>query len=166
MAARLRSFRKDRAGIVGFVMPGGAVYGVTEEILADSVKFARGVLITGNHIRSGRLYNSIGYYKPKTVGTSKVEGQVHANARHALWVEDGTQPWFNSKKMVIPRNRQAGSISGTFLLKTQGKSAVFFAYSRQGQKGVHYLEKGLNAAIREFRTFSPRISVPRPVRGL
>ena len=142
------------ANIHAMHMPGGEVYNMIDRVGIAAAELAR----LNVNSRTGKLRNSIRHNRPNQTGGFTLAGMVYANARHALWVHEGTGTIFpkNGRYLTVPS--EAGSASGAQLRsayigaggrKTHGAGAkpYFLAREISGQDANPYLRNGLRTAM-------------------
>lgn len=161
MAKKVVYYRVHEHAIQTYIQPAGEVTRLVNKVLDDARDNARKLV----GVRTGRLRDNIKVRRrANQVDFSTVSGGVGANIGHAWWVEKGTpDPIYaktvnarGKKQMKVPKNfsTMRGSDYGP------SSSLVFFTGSVRGQKGQHYLERGLRAAMREQTTLAMHVSVP------
>ena len=157
MAKKVVYYRVHEHAIQTYIQPAGEVTRLVNKVLDDARDNARKLV----GVRTGRLRNNIKVSRrANQVDFSTVSGGVGANIGHAWWVEKGTSDPIRAKhhdKMKVPMFRWSpvrGSDYGP------NSPFVFFTETVRGQKGQHYLERGLRAAMREQTTLAMHVSVP------
>ena len=161
MAKKVVYYRVHEHAIQTYIQPAGEVTRLINRVLDDARDNAKKLV----GVRTGRLRNNIKVRRrANQTDFSTVSGGVGANIGHAWWVEKGTSTPIHAKtvnakgkkQMKVPKNSSAirGSDYG------HNSPLVFFTESVRGQKGQHYLERGLRAAMRQQTTLAMHVSVP------
>jgi hypothetical protein len=115
-------------------------------------------LITAGGVKTGDLLTSLGHSTTPLPGR-KVNTQVRAGARHALWYHDGTRPHeiHSRHTIVVERNGKLFARLGVMRFfwdriasfNTQGGDFVFFSrVSHPGWKGNPFLANALRTVMR------------------
>lgn len=110
------------------------------EMINEVTRYARRHAKVRGPMRSGKLIRSVNINRSKANGYLKQQGVLYANARHALWVHEGTKGPIKSKSgkaMPIPK-RKYGSKPPTIL-----KQSV------RGQKANPFLSQAIAAGLRK-----------------
>lgn len=114
-------------------------------MLNDVSKRAHGFAKASAPVRSGKLKRSIMWNRAKTDGYLQLQGILLANARHALWVHDGTQGPIRAKGgggLRVPQNRKSAR-KGSEL----PNSAVLYKASVRGQKANPFLGRSITKSL-------------------
>lgn len=129
--------------VQSFIEAGGDV----DELLVRIAKLTRDgaedILLFGGHVRTGDLYRSLQWNRPKRTGVFTAKALVTAKMRYATWVHEGTMPSVTNggKFMKVPDAR--GVARGAEL----PKGAYSLRKVVKGQPAVKYLDRALDAAV-------------------
>ena len=158
------NFRIHEVAVQSFNLPGQPV----NDLIWDVSRNARDIAKAEAPKRTGKLARSIRANRPKPTGLLRLAGYVGANAKHAVWVHDGTGRIFAKRgKLSVPRHRQhAPNFSGGDLRKQWraekgwrggGKPPYFLTMSVRGQKPQPYLQNAIGKAM----AMEPRLTATR-----
>lgn len=144
--ARPVQFRIHNAAIASFMDPGDAV----DDLVWDTLKTTRDLAILYAPMRTGTLKRSIRANRPHRTGLFTNSGIVYSNARHALWVHDGTPRIYPRGRWLTVPNRP-GHVSGAALRHGGPKSGpgrmYFLTHSVRGQRPQPFLADALHVAM-------------------
>lgn len=147
--------RIHEAAVASYIMPGGEVSDLLNEVGRMTQTFARGHVKS----RSGALAGNIRMNYARPTSNLTANSMVYANIRHALWVHEGTGKdsggfiYPNGKYLTLPKDL-GGSIRGGALYAARtprGPKTYFFAKKVRGQAANPYLAKGLKDAMALIR---------------
>lgn len=126
--------------------PGEPVY----ELVWDALKTTRDLAILYAPSRTGTLRRSIRANRPHKTGIFTNSGTVYANARHALWVHEGTSRIYPHGRWLTVPNRKS-HVSGATLRAAGPQSGpgrqYFLTHSVRGQRAQPFLADALHTAI-------------------
>lgn len=147
--------RVHEAAVSSYIMPGGEVSDLVNEVARNAQAFAKGYV----NSRTGRLVSNIRMNYARPTSPLTTSSMVYANIKHAIWVHEGTGLtsggfiYPNGKYLVLPKDL-GGSVSGGDLYRSRtrnGPKLYFFAKKVRGQAANPYLAKGLRDAMRLIR---------------
>ena len=145
-----------------YIQQGGEVH----DVLTRVVRNTRFLSMQEAPARSGRLKRSFQSKHPTTTGPYSAAGRVSNNARHALWVHEGTGPITSEKHMLVPMNpaafqaSAASSGAGQELFikwaaggKKRDERNFFRLMQVSGQSANPFMRRGLRRALDAERLF-------------
>lgn len=119
MAAPVR-YRIIERNVQRLAAPGGPMGDMINDVTRTAMRIAK---TSTAPVRSGKLRRGININYAKPNGYLQLQGVLYANARHALWVHEGTKGPIRSKsgkRMPVPRRGGGGRL---FLSKVRGQRA-------------------------------------------
>lgn len=94
------------SAVQSFIRDGGEVSDLLNDVVQGAQTSARAYLSAGRHVRSKRLWNSVQWNRTKLEGPLQGYSRLYSNARHTLYVHEGTS-YISHPKMIVPINRRA-----------------------------------------------------------
>lgn len=138
--------RVHEGTVMAYALPGGEV----SDLVWAVARMTREIAKQTAPQRTGRLRRGIGANRPKPLAPYHTASEVYANARHALWVHEGTTGPIMPKKsftLVVPRER--GPASGSELYSASGGDGgvIFFTRGVRGQRPQPFLANAMRQAL-------------------
>lgn len=93
------------SAVQSFIREGGEVSDLLNDVVKGAQKLSRAYLTAGRHVRSRRLWNSVKWNRTKLEGPLQGYSRLYSNARHTLYVHEGTG-YISHPKMIVPMNRR------------------------------------------------------------
>lgn len=161
MAKPVIKYVVNHPNVTKFVAPGGEVTDAINGIIRDGRKFAKAFA----PVRTGGLVRGIKASLAKQTGVNTTQGFFYGNSRHTLWVNDGTSRIHARNGFMLiptgpgqtPWSTTTGGGGGSTAFKIwnargrKGRKGFTTKDSVRGQRGQHFMEKALSAAMAEFR---------------
>jgi hypothetical protein len=143
MAYREVRFYINDPGVQSYIRPGGEVRDLVNDLAREAHALARSYLllgkygsVSGNHIRSGRLYGGTNWNRAKDSGPLSAYATLYNNANHVHYFMSGTTGPITGKGpwgyMLVPR--KVGAMQRSSNSKGAG-SELYAAWKARGKKG-------------------------------
>lgn len=126
--------------------------GPMADMLNDVSRSASRIAKARAPVRSGKLKRSIMWNRAKTDGYLQLQGVLLANARHAMWVHEGTTGPIRAKGgkgLRVPRNKKS-MLKGSEL----PNKSVLYKASVRGQKANPFLARAITTSLVQERRVS------------
>lgn len=145
--------------ITMMIMPGGEVARHIDNIAQDAYRFGKRIV----PVRTGRLRRGLNWNRSKPDSADRTTAKFISSAAHSFWVNDGTSRIYArpGKWLLVPRRGGPNSVYGkgggriaydAWVAKgKKGRKGFSRRDSVSGQRGQHYMEKSLKAAMATFR---------------
>lgn len=142
--------------VQSFIRQGGEVH----DMLTRVVRNTRFLSMQEAPARSGRLKRSFQSKHPEQTGPYSAKGRVSNNAKHAVWVHEGTGTITSTSHMLVPMNpaafqaSKASSGAGQELFikwaaagKKRGDRNFLRLMQVSGQQANPFMRRGLRRAL-------------------